>query len=147
MVGQSKSSDALVWLGAAGRVSLEPPVNQPLTRLVKEVLAGALAVVGGGGGAGCGDCGGAVDATVPAAAAGGAGAGIDVAVPVAAAGAGTGMDVTVPAAAAGGAGAGGGDPEPVNPVNDEQPAKAVNAIMPAITFHKLRHSVPSLAAG
>jgi hypothetical protein len=56
------------------------------------------------------------------------------------------MDVTVPALAAG-AGGGGGDPEPVNPVSDEQPAKAVSAIMPVIIFRKLRHSVPSLAAG
>jgi hypothetical protein len=56
------------------------------------------------------------------------------------------MEVTVPALAAG-VGAGGGDPEPVNPVSDEQPAKAVSAIMPAMIFRKLRHSVSSLAAG
>ena len=135
MVGQSKSSDALVWLGAAGRVSLEPPVNQPLTRLVKEVLAGALAVAvgvgegggdcegggndcaGGGGWGGCGGCGGKVD------------------------------DVTVPAVAAGAGAAGGGIPDRSSPVNDEQPVKAVSAIMPAMIFRKRRHSVPSLAAG
>ena len=44
------------------------------------------------------------------------------------------------------------DGEPVagvvfNPVSDEQPAKAVSAIMPAIIVRKLRHSVPSLASG
>ena len=135
MVGQSKSSDALVWLGAAGRVSLEPPVNQPLTRLVKEVLAGALAVaVGVGGCEGGGDCeGGGNDCEGGGDGGGGWGGKVD--------------DVTVPAVAAVAGGAGGGDSGPVNPVNDEQPAKAVNAIMPAITFRKLRHSVPSLAAG
>jgi len=142
MVGQSKSSDALVWLGAAGRVSLEPPVNQPLTRLVKEVLAGALAVAAGaGGGEGGGDCegggndceGGGNDCEGGGDGGGGWGGKVD--------------DVTAPAVAAGAGVAGGGDSGPVNRVNDEQPAKAVSAIMPAITFRKLRHSVPSLAAG
>ena len=126
MVGQSKSSDAWVWLGAAGRVSLEPPVNQPLTRLVKDVLAGALAVAVGVGG-GEGDCEGGADGW------GGWGGKVD--------------DVTVPAVAAGAGAAGGGASGPVNRVNDEQPAKAVSAIMPAIVFRKRRHSVPSLAAG
>src|SRR5271156_2358439 len=59
-VGQSKSVDAWVWLGAAARGWPESPVNQPLTRLVKEVLVGALAVAVGGGGAG-GGCGGGID--------------------------------------------------------------------------------------
>ena len=135
MVGQSKSSDALVWLGAAGRVSLEPPVNQPLTRLVKEVLAGALAVAAGaGGGEGGGDCeGGGNDCEGGGDGGGGWGGKVD--------------DATAPAVAAGAGVAGGGDSGPVNRVNDEQPAKAVSAIMPAKTFRKLRHSVPSLAAG
>lgn len=133
MVGQSKSSDALVWLGAAGRVSLEPPVNQPFTRLVKEVLAGALAVaVGVGGGEGGGDCeGGGNDCEGDGW--GGCGGKVD--------------DVTVPAVAAGAGAAGGGASGPVKPVSDEQPAKAVSAIMPAIIFRKRRHSVPSLATG
>jgi hypothetical protein len=120
--------------------SLVSPVNQLLTRLVKDVLARAAGVAAGGGGGG----GGAAVATAPAVAAG-AGAGIDVTVPAVAAGAGAGagIDVTLPAVAAG---AGGGDPELVNPVSEEQPAKAVSAIMPAIIVRKLRHSVPSLAS-
>ena len=122
--------EAWLWVGGAAMASLESPVNQPLTRLVKEVLGGALAAavgVGGGeGGAACGEggscgcagaCGGRVD------------------------------DVTVPALAAGAGAGGGGDPEPVNPVSEEHPAKAVSAIMPAIIVRKLRHSVPSLAPG
>src|SRR5262249_56554734 len=126
---------------------LVSPVNHPLTRLVKEVLAGgATAVAAGGGGGGGG--GGAADAMLPAVAAG-AGGGIDVTLRAVAAGAGAGagIDVTLPAVAAGaGAGVGGGDPEPVNPVSDEQPAKAVSAIMPEMIVRKLRHSVPSLAS-
>jgi hypothetical protein len=127
---------------------LVSPVNQLLTRLVKEVLAGGATAgaAGGGGGGGGGDCGGAADAMLPAVAAG-AGGGIDVTLPAGAAGAGAGagagIDVTLPAVAAG---VGGADPEPVNPVNDEQPAKAVSAIMPEMIVRKLRHSVPSLAS-
>jgi hypothetical protein len=116
------------------------PVNQLLTRLVKDVLAGAAGVAAGGGGGGGG--GGAADAMVPAVAAGaGAGTGADVTLPAGAAGA--GIEVTLPAVAA--AGAGGAD-ELVNPVSDEQPAKAVSAIMPAMIVRKLRHSVPNLAS-
>jgi hypothetical protein len=101
MVGQSKSSDALVWLGAAGRVSLEPPVNQPLTRLVKEVLAGALAVAVGVGEGG-GDCEGGGNDCAGGGGWGGCGGKVD--------------DVTVPAVSAGGAT--GGDSGPVSPVSD-----------------------------
>ena len=126
-------------------------MNQLLTRLVKEVLAGALAAAGGGDGGGGDCCGGRfddvtvpalADATVPALAGGGtdpAFAG-DASVPAPAG------DATEPPAAGAWAG-GGGDPELVNPVNDEQPAKAVSAIMPAMIVRKLRHSVPSLASG
>jgi hypothetical protein len=126
--------------------SSESRVNQPLTRLVKEVLADVLAVAGGGEGGEDGGCcagccvGKFVDGTVPALA--------DVTAPALVAD-GTvpalGGDATEPALAAGAGG--GGDPELVNPVSDEQPAKAVSAIMPAMIVRKLRHSVPSLASG
>jgi hypothetical protein len=59
-------------------------------------------------------------------------------------GCGGGAAAAAPAVAAGGCG--GGDSEPVNPVNDEQPAKAVSAIIPTMVLRKLRHSVPGRAS-
>ena len=91
-------------------------MNQLLTRLVKDVLVAALAVATGGGDAGAGEGDGCC--------------------------CGGGADAAVPAVAAG---AGGGASEPVKPVSEEHPAKAVSAIMPAMVLRKLRHSVPSLA--
>jgi hypothetical protein len=96
---------------------LGSPTNQPLTRLVNEVLLAAGGGVAAGGAAG----GGAV-ADAFACASGCPGGGAD----------GGGAPAAAP-----GAGCVGSVSEPVRPVRYEQPVHAVSAMIPAMVLRKL----------